>query len=106
MRRSPSSVGLLSRRDILIAIAGGLVVGCSDDGDAVHDAPGACHPTRADVMGPSSWWRSVTEVIAAMKTTAADKGGDAILLLDHNDSHQGGHGCTGVVIQYRAPCSG
>ncbi len=53
-----------------------------------------------------SWWRSVTEVIAAMKTTAADKGGDAILLLDHNDSHSGSHGYTGVVIQYRAPCSG
>lgn len=52
-----------------------------------------------------AWWGSVTEVLAAMKTTAADRGGDAILLLDHNDGHGGGHGYTGVVIQYRAPCS-
>ena len=51
-----------------------------------------------------SWWSSVTEVIEAMKTTAASHGGDAILLLDHNDSHNGGHSYSGVVIQFREPC--
>ena len=46
----------------------------------------------------------MTEVIEAMKTTAASHGGDAILLLDHNDSHHGGHSYSGVVIQFREPC--
>ncbi len=50
--RRPRSIGLPSRREILTLMAGGLVVGCGDRSDAVRDAPGACHPTRADVMGP------------------------------------------------------
>lgn len=51
-----------------------------------------------------SWWSSATDVIEAMKERAASAGGDAIVITDHNDSHHGGHGYTGVVIQFRPAC--
>jgi catechol 1,2-dioxygenase len=45
---------LLSRRDVLLLAAGGLVTGCGGKSAATPDAPaqGACFPTRADVLGP------------------------------------------------------
>lgn len=53
-----------------------------------------------------SWWGSATAIIDAMKVSASRAGGDAIMLLDHSDTHHGSHGYTGVVIQYQGPCAG